>query len=278
MNVVIGVNFVPKFLNMKCGLISLLTFISSLVSMTVFSQVTRKKTILFQYGIADAFVYVLSTGEYPVGQLKREGDFGLGAPDLVDGELTMSNGVVYQTKATGRTIVAPVSLRSSLAFVCFFRPDTSFIISGASGQKDVLERLTEYLQNKNGMYAIRISGLFHHVRARAFPAVTGDSFPPLSSILDRQHFFDYEQVHGVLIGYRMPAWLGGINIAGFHFHFLSDDLKKGGHALDFLAEDIRVEVALLDDINVEAPRGRAFEEFNFKGENSPALNKVEKGK
>ncbi|HMI64370.1 MAG TPA: acetolactate decarboxylase, partial [Puia sp.] len=97
MNVVIGVNFVPKFLNMKCGLISLLTFISSLVSMTVFSQVTRKKTILFQYGIADAFVNGLYTGEYPVGQLKREGDFGLGAPDLVDGELTMSNGVVYQT-------------------------------------------------------------------------------------------------------------------------------------------------------------------------------------
>lgn len=148
----------------------------------------------------------------------------------------------------------------------------------AQGQKEILERLAGYLGNINGMYAIRISGLFHHVRTRAFPPVAGDSFPPLASILDRQHFFDYDQVRGVLVGYKMPAWLGGINIAGFHFHFLSDDLKKGGHVLDFSAEEIKVEIALLEDIHVAVPKGRNFENFNMKGGNSPALNKVERGK
>lgn len=263
---------------MKFVLISVLTFMACLISMITFAQVHKKRAILFQYGIADAFVNGLYAGEYPVGQLRREGDFGLGAPDRIDGELTMDNGKVYQSKATGETIVAPDSLTSALAFVCFFKPDTSFFISGVLGQKEVLQRLGGYLENKNGMYAIRISGLFRHVRTRAFPPVMGDSFPPLASILDRQHFFDHDHVQGVLIGYRMPSWLAGINIEGFHFHFLSDDLKKGGHVLDFLGEDVRIEVALLDDIHVAAPKGRAFEDLNFKGGNSPALNKVERGK
>jgi acetolactate decarboxylase len=267
-----------KLLNMKFVLIPLLTLTVCLISMVTFAQVKKKRAILFQYGIADAFVNGLYTGEYPVGALKQEGDFGLGAPDRIDGELTMDNGTVYQSKATGETIVAPDSLRSSLAFVCFFRPDTSFVMSGARGQKEILQRLSGYLEHKNGMYAIRISGLFHHVKTRAFPPLTGDSFPPLASILDRQHFFDYDQVRGVLIGYRMPSWLAGINIEGFHFHFLSDDLKKGGHVLDFLGEDIRIEVAMLEEIRVAAPKGRGFEDFDFKRGNSPALNKVERGK
>lgn len=263
---------------MKLVLIFLFFFIACFLSIAGFSQVNKKRAILFQYGIADAFANGLYAGEYPVRALKREGDFGLGAPDFIDGELTMNKGVVYQSKATGETIVAPDSLTSSLVFVCRFRPDTTFVLRGILGQKEVLERVAGYLANKNGMYAIRISGLFSHVKVRAFPRLTGDSFPPLATILDRQHFFDFEQVRGALIGYHMPAWLSGINITGFHFHFISDDGKNGGHTLDFLAGDVKVEVALLRDIHVVPQKGKAFEEFNFKGENSPGLNKVEHGK
>ena len=48
--------------------------------------------------------------------------------------------------------------------------------------------------------------------------------------------------------------------------------------LDFSADSFRVEIALLEELHVVVPKGQAFDDFNFKGGNSPALEKVEKGK
>jgi len=73
---------------------------------------TIKKTsrssanLLYQFGIADAFVGGLYRGTLPVTQLKANGDFGLGAPDMLDGELTLYKGKLYQTKANGETAEA----------------------------------------------------------------------------------------------------------------------------------------------------------------------------
>ncbi|KAF5276818.1 hypothetical protein FQR65_LT16161 [Abscondita terminalis] len=50
---------------------------------------------LYQYGVADAFVGGLYKGTLPLKALKLKGDFfGLGAPDMLDGELTMLDGKI----------------------------------------------------------------------------------------------------------------------------------------------------------------------------------------
>ena len=35
-----------------------------------------------------------------------------------------------------------------------------------------------------------------------------------------------------MLGFRFPAYAEGIEVAGYHLHFISDDRARGGHVLD----------------------------------------------
>ena len=253
----------------------ILLVIACLVSSYAMAQDTMINTKhynnLYQYGIADAFLGGQYRGSLPISQLKLNGDFGVGAPDMLDGELIEYYGKVYQTKASGQTTEAPDTLKTALAFVCFFKPDTSFRITDTVSQKETLRQIESYLNNKNGIYAIRITGLFKHVKTRAFHPVDKEPFPALASIPDRQEFFEFSQVDGVLCGYKMPSYMDGININGFHFHFLSAKHNAGGHVLDFLPENVLVEIAAINNLQVTIPRDKSFIDFKFKEQTAPAI-------
>jgi len=224
----------------------------------------EKYNKLYQFGVADAFVSGLYHGELPLTTLKENGDFGIGAPDLIDGELTMHNGKVYQTKSNGQTAEAPEEAKTPFAFVSHFKADVTFsFVMPASGQ-NILEQLDAYLSNKNGMYAIRISGLFDHVKTRVYPPVDQEPFPPLADILDRQNFFCFNNIGGVLVGYKLPPYLNGINIKGYHFHFLSNQLTEGGHVLDFSIHHVKAEVAILTGFTLAAPTCHSFTTYDFE--------------
>jgi acetolactate decarboxylase len=233
--------------------------------------------LLYQFGIADAFVGGLYRGTLPAAKLKANGDFGLGAPDMLDGELTMYKGKLYQTKANGQTAEAPDSLTTSLMFVTFFKAGTVFRITAPATQAALFQQIETYLKNKNGMYAIRITGTFNHIKTRAFLPFTKEPFPPLATILDKQRFFESSHTKGVLIGYKIPGYLAGVNIEGYHFHFLSDQFNQGGHSLDFSLENAQVEIAEMNGFKLDVARDKAFMDYNFKGTNNADLEKVEKG-
>lgn len=232
---------------------------------------------LYQFGIADAFVNGLYEPNLSLDALKMNGDFGIGAPGMLDGELTVYKGKAYQTKATGETKEAPSNVGTALAFVTFFKADTTFSVAGPISQKVLYAQLDNYMKNKNGMYAVRITGNFDYVKTRAFPPVTQGPYPVLSTILDRQHFFEFKQQKGVMVGFRMPPYLAGINIDGYHFHFLNDALNAGGHILGAEMNHVQVEIAELKDFRLEVPKDKPFMEYNFKNANKPELEKVEKG-
>lgn len=232
---------------------------------------------LYQYGIADAFVGGIYKGTLPLKDLKLKGDFGLGAPDLLDGELTIMDGKVYQTKATGQTIEPGNEFKTSLSFVTFFKPNASFVIEKKTDGKSLLEQISKTLSNKNAMYAIKISGKFNHIKTRAFPPVKNEPFPVLTSIFDTQKTFDFSEKEGVLIGYYLPEYLNGINVKGFHFHFLSTDKKYGGHVLNFTGENLKIEMAELKSFELETSKHKDFQNFKFNTKDNDDLKRVEKG-
>jgi acetolactate decarboxylase len=224
---------------------------------------------IYQFGVAEAFVNGLYRGNLTLGELKTQGDFGVGSPDLIDGELTVHQGKVYQTKSNGQTKEVSDSDKTPFAFVTFFKANHTFFLSETMSREQVFEQLENHLKNKNGMYAIRISGIFDFVKTRVFPPVDKEPFLPLADIADRQLFFETKHKEGVLIGYKLPPYLNGINMEGFHFHFLADQLEAGGHVLDFSTNRVRVEVAIISDFKVEAPTNRAFRDYKFGPANEP---------
>lgn len=238
----------------------------------------EKHNRLYQYGIADGFVNGLYRGTLPIGEIKFKGDFGLGAPDMLYGELTMLDGRIYQTKATGQTIEPEDDFKTSILFTTFFKADTFFNVDKSIQEKALWALISEKLQHKNGIYAIKITGKFDFVKTRAFPPVKSEPFPVITELFDTQNFFEFTKTEGTLIGFYMPEFLNGINSKGYHFHFLSKDKKQGGHLLDFVGNNLKIEIAELQGIDIDIPKDVDFQNFKFQDKDNEILKRVEQGK
>lgn len=232
---------------------------------------------LYNYGVIDAFIGGLYRGTLSVKDLKLKGDFGLGAPDMLNGEMTIINGRAYQTKATGETVELDNKHLTSFASVTFFKADTTFVQTSTTDKTTLLNTIEKLIPSKNKMYAIKISGQFDHVKTRAFPPVENEPFPNLANILDQQQFFEYENTDGTLIGFFLPSYLNGINAGGFHFHFLSEDKLQGGHILEFIGTDLKIEIATLKTFELNTPNDKGFNDFEFIKTENESLRKVEQG-
>ena len=232
---------------------------------------------LFSAGLASAFIGGLYDAYYPYKQLKQHGDFGLGAPARLDGELLVFNGHLYQTQSSGKTTEIADTGKTPYAVVCFFKPVKVFKHTGILNKAAFYSYLDSLLTNQNGIYAIHVSGKFRLVKARAFPPVE-KPYLPLASMLDRQHFFDHADMNGDLIGFRIPKLIEGPHIAGYHFHFLSADKTFGGHVVDLTAEDITVEIDPLSSFTFDIPQTAEFDHFDFAKDRKEEIKSVEKGK
>jgi acetolactate decarboxylase len=232
---------------------------------------------LFSAGIASAFIGGLYNAYYPYKQLKQHGDFGLGAPAQVDGELLLFKGNLYQTRYTGKTTSLADTGKTPYAIACFFHPVKVYKHSGTLNKVAFYSYLDSLLTNQNGIYAIHINGKFKLVKARAFPSVQ-KPYLPLAAMLDRQHFFDHTDIQGDLIGFRIPQFMEGPHIAGYHFHFLSADKAFGGHVVDLIAEDITVEIDPLTSFTIDVPQTAEYDNFDFKKDRKEEIKSVENGK
>jgi acetolactate decarboxylase len=58
----------------------------------------------------------------------------------------------------------------------------------------------------------------------------------------------------------MPPYFKGVNVAGYHFHFMTSDRKAGGHLLDGEFFSPIAEVEALHDWQLLLPDHTAFEQ------------------
>ncbi|MCS3795913.1 acetolactate decarboxylase [Niastella sp. OAS944] len=232
---------------------------------------------LFTVGIGAGLIGGLYDGNYPYSSLKQHGNFGLGAPDKLDGELVVFQGRIYQTQHSGKTFPVDDRQLTPFAMVNFFKADKKIAINSALNKEGLLHLLDSVLTNVNGMYAIHISGKFNYIKTRAFPPVKAHDHTPLAAMLPLQHFFEFNNVQGDLIGYRLPSFMDNTNISGYHFHFLAAQKDAGGHIIDVKAENITIEIDVLDSYTVHVPPSRDFEQFDFKKNRAEDIKSVERG-
>lgn len=232
---------------------------------------------LFHVGLANTLLGGIYDGFYPVGWLKKHGDFGIGAPDKLDGELLVDRGRFWQTTHTGETFEAADDMMLPYAAVHFFEADTTVRLNGRLDRAALFAILDTLLSEPNGMYGVRISGRFASVKTRAFPAVTDQPSPALASIMDRQVVFDMESLEGTLVGYRMPPFMAGMNFPGYHFHFLSADHTRGGHMVECVLEGVTIEIDRIHGYAVQLPSSPAFDSFDFSTDRSTEAKTIQRG-
>ncbi|MCQ1539204.1 acetolactate decarboxylase [Methanocalculus taiwanensis] len=204
-------------------------------------HVSPDREIIFQVSTIDALLESVYDGVMPVSELTRYGDLGIGTFDSLDGELIMVDGVVYQARADGSVVVAAHNLKVPLAAVTFFDEDIIIPDLSTRGFAEFEDSIGGAIRSENLKYAIRIDGTFPEVTVRA-PHGQERPYPRLVDALADQYMATHTNITGTAVGFLLPEYVGGLNVPGYHLHFISDDLSVGGHIVDFSLDSATVSL------------------------------------
>ncbi|MFH1914366.1 MAG: acetolactate decarboxylase [Pseudomonadota bacterium] len=230
---------------------------------------------LFQYSTIDALLAGLYDGQLSIRELKDKGDFGLGTLNGLDGELVVLDGEAYHVTAGGKAQIPADSARVPFATVSFFQED-AILKLGRIGSLDELNRaVAEGLPSRNAFFAIRVDGRFPFVKARAIPR-QNTPYVPLAEAVREQVVVQFSG-EGTLVGYYSPPFVKGVNVPGFHWHFLTRDRSGGGHVLDCSLEPATARIDTLREFTVRLPAAREFDALDLSGDKSDELHVVEQG-
>ncbi|KAL2020313.1 hypothetical protein VTK56DRAFT_8541 [Thermocarpiscus australiensis] len=217
---------------------------------------------VFQYSIVSALADGVASHGIPISRVLAHGDHGLGTFRSMDGEMIVLDGEVYQMKADGSVvhISNPEDTVTPFATVTRFRPTTQ-TKAAVAGKADMEALLTELFPGaRNHFLVVRMDGVFRRVNVRT----AGGQIRPRESMFDvcaRQTTHTFEGVSGTIVGFRCPEYVMGVNVAGDHFHFISDDRQRGGHILAFETEGgVEVKAARMSQFHLQLPT--EDEEFN----------------
>ncbi len=228
----------------------------------------------FQYSTIDALLAGLYDGEMTLHDLKFQGDFGLGTLNGLDGELVVLEGTAYHVSAGGKVDIPADSAKVPFATVSFFQEDTILKLDKISSLKDLNEAVTRGLPSKNIFYAMRIDSRFSFVKARAIPK-QNEPYEPLAKMVRQQVVVRFTG-KGTLVGYYSPPFAKGVNVPGFHWHFLTDDRTGGGHVLDCSFDPATARLDSLRIFTVHLPDSGEFDSLDLSGDKGEELDAVEK--
>lgn len=210
----------------------------------------------------------------PFSEIKRHGNFGLGTFDMLDGEMVMLDGRIYQMTADGCVQEVGDDALTPFACVTFFHPDRRLELNGEMGYDDFLRRMQEPLPSPNIFYAFRITGEFAYMKVRSVPK--SECYIPLVEIAKEQPVFEFTDIRGTLAGFYTPDFMASVSVPGMHLHFLSDDLAHGGHLLSCRPRRVSVGVQPLYTVELALPTTPYYLGRDFKRDVAGDLEKAER--
>jgi acetolactate decarboxylase len=203
-------------------------------------------------------------GNVSLGELLEKGDLGIGTVEHLDGELIVLDGDAWVAHADGTITAVPATTTTPFAVVCRFEPGAAHQLDGPLDFDALAIALDRLAPADEPVVAVRVDGTFARLRLRSVRA-QAVPYPPLRDVVAHQTEWAVADtpgatVHGSLIGFRFPDVTSGIEVPGYHLHFLADDRTAGGHVLDLelLDGDARVDGA--HELHVEVPPGVALGE------------------
>ncbi len=229
------------------------------------NQVTQVATI-------DGLLAGVYDGEVSLAEIRKTGNFGLGTYQSLDGEMVLLDGTFYQIKGDGSVHRPPPEMLSPFAAVVDFQP-TLYAELEEMDLAELKTRLDELVPNQNQFAAFSIHGNFASIRTRSV-AAQKKPYPTLAEVVEIQSVFDLENVSGTLVGLRCPPFVKGLNVPGYHFHFITEEKDAGGHVLAFemisgqlSADTVNEEFMVMlpkntmhsDDVNLSHDRSKVLE-------------------
>jgi acetolactate decarboxylase len=215
---------------------------TSVTSPEYADNLIAQREILVQISTIDALLNGVYDGVVTFETLKEYGGFGIGTFEGLDGEMVGFDGDFYQVKADGIAYPVSNSMETPFASVTFFDADSEEQLPEGMDYGHFEEFLDGILPTSNIFYAIKIEGTFSYMKTRSVPG-QGKPYPLLVEVTKNQPIFEFSDVEGTIVGFWCPGYVSGVNVPGYHLHFLTKDKDAGGHILEF---EVKQAVASVD--------------------------------
>jgi acetolactate decarboxylase len=231
--------------------------------------------VLFQASTIAALLDGSYEGDLSFAELAEHGDLGLGTVNHLDGEMIAVDGRFYRADVGGRVNRLSGSERTPFAVVVAFQPSISFDLEGSMDHDRLLAEIDRRIPSETASCAVRIDGRFESVRARSVPRQE-PPYRPLTEVVSGQHVFQLEDVDGTMLGFRFPVYASGLEVGGWHLHFISEDRSRGGHVLDSHTSSLHIGLDLSGELHVELPPGVDLGDPAAARETHAAIERVER--
>ncbi|EIC86356.1 acetolactate decarboxylase [Serratia sp. M24T3] len=220
---------------------------------------------LYQTSLMSALLSGVYEGETTMAQLREHGDFGLGTFNKLDGELIAFDGNIFQLRGDGTARRASPEQKTPFATMTFFNPTNEYHIDSPHTREEI-HTLIDQVISQNAFCALRINGEFSRVDTRTVPEQQRP-YKPMMEAVKQQPTFHIKNSVGVLIGFLTPEYMQGINVAGFHEHFIDQARHSGGHVLDYQVERGTLTFGTVDKLAIDFPHDQDFLNANLSPEN-----------
>ena len=203
-------------------------------------------TKLFQHNTLASLMAGVYEGSLTIDDLLKHGGFGLGTMNMIDGELIILDGHVYNAKGD-KTVTEPDgSAQIPYGAVVNHNPLKETYVNELMQSSDIEKLVQSEFPSENVFYSIKMQGTFSKMHVRVIEKSTiGTKFVDAAA---NQPEFMEENISGTVVGIWSPELFHGVSVAGFHLHFISDDKKFGGHIMDFEASKISIEIGMIDEL------------------------------
>nr|WP_232470704.1 acetolactate decarboxylase [Methylococcus sp. BF19-07] len=229
---------------------------------------------VFQSSTIGAVMEGVYDGETTYGELAGYGDFGLGTFNALDGEMIAFGGRFFQIKSDGKAYPVPPTAKTPFAVVTLFDPTVRVEWPHPIDWKQFQAAVDKAAPSKNIFYAIQVRAHFDHIRVRTVPR-QHKPYPPLVEVARLQPEFEYENLVGTLVGFRFPDYTQGVNVAGYHVHFLDATETVGGHVLDFTLREAEVDIDVTSRFRMTVPECGAFLDADLAKNQDEAIHQAE---
>ena len=135
--------------------------------------------------------------------------------------------------------------------------------------------LSDAIQEKSIFHAVKIEGTFRYVKTRSVPGQE-KPYPPLIEVTANQPTFEFHDIEGTIVGFYCPDYVEGLNVPGYHLHFITADRKAGGHVLEFSIKDAELSVDYTSELHLILPDTEEFNRLDLTRSRKEELEKAEK--
>ena len=165
-------------------------------------------------------------------------------------------------------------MRTPFATVTFFQPTHTLILTNVASLRALEQQLDAQFPVHNAFLAFRIEAEVGFLKARSVPRQQ-PPYPTLAEAAKKQNVFELRNQTGTFVGFRTPEFMQGLNVPGYHFHFLTTDRQAGGHVLDCVIRRAEIQIAEMMRFRMWLPEQGDFQQRDLARDHTTELRRVE---